>query len=125
MEYVYFITCNVPGVGPLVKIGHTNGSVYTRMDYLQTGNPLVLDFLGCVEGGLKVESSLHYDFQNFHFRGEWFLFTGNLEDRINRLLSESGVRSKGAATKRRFNGKINPDIAEIISRLPQTANVPQ
>jgi hypothetical protein len=76
---VYFIKA-----GDYVKIGVTNGySIQNRLSELQTGNPIKLELLGIMIGGLKIEKSLHKRFSDFKKQGEWFYYSEEIKDFIN------------------------------------------
>ena len=66
--------------GDFYKIGVTSNDVKTRINQLQTGNPLKVEFVHSV-GGLSVdqamayEAKLHLFFVDVRVEGEWFKFT--------------------------------------------------
>ena len=58
-----------------IKIGHTTGSLRSRLHDLQTGNPLPLEVLLCFYSPTpeKIEKKLHREFAEYRLRGEWFV----------------------------------------------------
>lgn len=56
----------------LLKIGHTEGELQTRIDTLQTGNPGQLVLLVAIPGTRSDESMLHRRFAELRVAGEWF-----------------------------------------------------
>lgn len=59
----------------LYKIGWTNGDPLKRMADLQTGCPHKLRFVKAYIGTMKDEKSIHFQFWDTHYYGEWFLFS--------------------------------------------------
>lgn len=58
-----------------VKIGHTKGNPYKRLDDLQTGCPFKLDILVAIPGeGKPFEKKLHRLFKKYRIHGEWFYY---------------------------------------------------
>lgn len=69
-----------------VKIGYsTLKNLYKRLNTLQIGTPYELKLLGAIWGDIETEKKLHNQFKHLHIRGEWFVFTKEIED----FLSES------------------------------------
>jgi len=72
--YIYLIQC---GELPYFKIGMAKNGVDSRMGQLRTGNPFDLKVLvnKKVEEMKVAESYLHMRYEEYHFRGEWFVFS--------------------------------------------------
>lgn len=66
---VYFIGDQMGG--DTIKIGWSRDPV-TRMQQLQTGNPMPLKFWGIVAASRMIEPALHLLFANSSVNGEWF-----------------------------------------------------
>jgi len=74
--YVYFIRQGAGnGKGP-IKIGMAS-NLERRLNTLQTGNPVELNFIACIpcdsrEEARELERKLHDFFRGSKIRGEWF-----------------------------------------------------
>lgn len=64
---VYFIQA---GQGP-IKIGVAT-NINKRLSMLQVGNHEPLSVLATVQGGINLETKLHWKFHKHRVRGEWF-----------------------------------------------------
>jgi hypothetical protein len=105
---VYFIQCSGTD---FVKIGFTkSGSVKSRMDHLQVGNPYELRLLGTVSGvSSQVEKEIHTHFHDYHHRGEWFRSDPVILEIISRLcrLNITEVRTlRELRQKKRDQGRV-------------------
>jgi hypothetical protein len=69
--------------GPL-KIGFTRGSIKTRLNTLQVGNPVLLSVVKVVDGTPSHELDIHDMFGRSKIRGEWFEPTPELLKFIDR-----------------------------------------
>ena len=91
-NYIYFILQGpnvwgerIPWDGKsFVKIGLTT-RLRERLESLQCGNPVPLQFLGCIEGGRELEKKLHAYFSEFRSVGEWFKYTHKVAQYIHSL----------------------------------------
>lgn len=63
---IYFAEC-----GGLLKIGFTT-DLHGRAMQLQANNLQPVTLLGSMPGTPEIEKFLHWQFRNFHHRGEWF-----------------------------------------------------
>jgi hypothetical protein len=92
---VYFI--EAIGVD-LLKIGHTDRDVETRLRELQTGNPHTLRIAAMMQGDTATERSLHEQYKHLRVNGEWFKVDAELrvlivalrwvQPQVSHLLSE-------------------------------------
>lgn len=87
ISVVYFVQA-VDG-GP-IKIGFSV-DVDFRVGQLQTGSPVELRLIGCVQGDRELERSLHVELAEHHIRGEWFRPTVAVRDAMRRI-GAVGVR---------------------------------
>lgn len=65
---VYFIRAGARGpikIGLAVDVGQ-------RMRSLQTASPTLLELIGAIPGGLKLEKAIHRRLAEFRLHGEWF-----------------------------------------------------
>lgn len=94
METIYFII--EQPYNNYVKIGKTNKHVTKRLSQLQTGNPNHLNVLFTIsrDKNMKVETLLHFIFDEFRVNGEWFLME---QDKLLKL-------------KKIFEGNVDIDI---------------
>lgn len=83
---VYFIG-NTKGA---VKIG-TTINLPARLKKLQTGSPIRLRVLACVDGGTTLEAQYHARFSGLRVNGEWFL-GAEVRAEIYRLRTHVGVQ---------------------------------
>jgi hypothetical protein len=67
--FVYFILATDSG---RVKIGHTAGNPWERLEKLQTGNHERLQLFASIRGSARVERRLHDRFRGMREQGEWF-----------------------------------------------------
>lgn len=77
--HVYFIL-----VGDKVKIGYSARPL-DRLRALQTSHPDKLHILATLPGSQKTEGRLHERFDRYKVRGEWFHFTPEIRQFINRF----------------------------------------
>jgi hypothetical protein len=83
-DYVYLISA-----GDYLKIGKTSGeSPISRMNALQTANPVKLKMEAYFVGGIKEEKELHKRFKHLHARGEWFKFDMELREFVLAISGE-------------------------------------
>lgn len=61
------------------KIGFTN-NIKQRIRQLQVANPMKMDLLFLVEGGLAEEQQLHKVFDHLKIKGEWFKYSVEIEN---------------------------------------------
>lgn len=54
-----------------VKIG-ISSNPYTRLKFLQAGNPVDLDFLKIIPGTVQIEKEWHTKYAHLRISGEWF-----------------------------------------------------
>ena len=95
-SYIYFIKhgpagddlldlCNEYWDGETyVKIGRAT-NLRTRLGGIQCGNPIELDFLGCMYGDDLEEKELHRFLRKYRARGEWFRFSAPVAQFISNL----------------------------------------
>lgn len=67
-----------------VKIGYTS-DICRRLSQLQISCPVKLQVIGIVEGTIEDESNYHAQFDKFHSHGEWYCYSRELEDFIDKL----------------------------------------
>lgn len=72
---IYFIAG-----GKYVKIGFTRGSIYKRLGGIQACCPLELRIVGLFQGDRRDERRYHEQFSEYHLRGEWHLFSPEIEE---------------------------------------------
>lgn len=75
---IYFIAAG----DEYVKIGFTKESVDKRLAILQVHNPLDLKLIAVMDGGLKEEKRLHYQFNSSMLHGEWFILNRKIRNFI-------------------------------------------
>lgn len=73
--WVYFIACTETR---RCKIGHTNGSVESRLRALQTGSAGLLRIMAKQPGTIDTERTLHGRFAAQRVHGEWFEMSSEL-----------------------------------------------
>lgn len=56
-----------------------------RLNGLQTSNPIPLEFLGCLYGGIETERELHKFFREYKTCGEWFKYVESVRLYIESL----------------------------------------
>lgn len=78
MGSIYFAAIHPDESVGLVKIGYTDGSVAKRVGHFQTGCPYPIDVYHVREGSYDDERALHERFRDYHVRGEWFRFEGEV-----------------------------------------------
>jgi hypothetical protein len=95
-SYIYFIK-HGPGDCELLGLhdGYWDGETYvkigratnlrTRLGGIQCGNPITLDFLGCMYGGDPEEKELHRFLRQYRARGEWFRYSAPVAQFISNL----------------------------------------
>jgi hypothetical protein len=68
---LYFIR---QGTNGPIKIGYTKNTIglEERLGTLQTGNPILLQCIGFMNGTRQDEQTLHHRFHSQWIRGEWF-----------------------------------------------------
>lgn len=78
---IYFVQ---DGQHPLVKIGYAS-DVRRRIASLQTANPNRLNVAGVMVGfSMEGERQLHGHFEKDRIRGEWFRFSADLREYIDK-----------------------------------------
>jgi gamma-glutamyl:cysteine ligase YbdK (ATP-grasp superfamily) len=80
-QLVYFIRAS----SGHIKIGIASNPK-ERLALLQIANPLPLELMGTVPGGVKLERELHSEFAAHRVSGEWFNPAPELLARISELL---------------------------------------
>lgn len=83
IQDLYFITD-----GMYVKIG-VSGDIKSRLNQLQTANPLPLKLLLSVEYGQGLEIHYHNKFKHSRVKGEWFRLTPDIIEEIELLISDN------------------------------------
>jgi len=61
-----------------VKIGYSENGVEQRINALQCGCPFELTLLKAIDGDREQEQLLHRKFKSFRCKGEWFSFTDEI-----------------------------------------------
>jgi DNA-binding transcriptional regulator YiaG len=67
-----------------IKIGYT-ADIVRRLTELQTSCPIKMSVLGLIEGEKSDEVALHERFSHLSSHGEWFHYSSEIEDFINKL----------------------------------------
>jgi hypothetical protein len=75
---VYFIRC-----GDAVKIGFST-NIKKRLSRLQSANPFQLECIAWFKGTRMEERELHIVFEEYHIRGEWFLYNNKVREYLKR-----------------------------------------
>jgi len=96
-SYIYFIKHGPGGDDELldlcseywdgetyVKIGRAT-NLRTRLGGIQCGNPITLEFLGCMYGGDPEEKEMHRFLRQYRARGEWFRYSAPVAQFISNL----------------------------------------
>ena len=90
-----------------IKIGFST-DVRTRLSDLQTSSPHELRILTLCEGTDKHEKELHKKFNDYHYRGEWFIPNKELIDYIKSFPPyESKTKRYEGITKLRKDKKLS------------------
>jgi hypothetical protein len=77
---VYFASC-----GPFVKIGHTRGPIWGRLEEIQFGAPDYIELLAIIDGDRRTEKEIHRALSAHRNRGEWFHFNDSVREFIDKL----------------------------------------
>lgn len=93
---IYFIQCN-----DYVKVGYTSNLKSRMKDYV-TENPYPTKLLHILNGGYDIERKIHKQLKKFKHRGEWFLYTAEVKDKIAFIIAEnkSNVEPSKSKAKR-------------------------
>lgn len=80
--YLYFIKCE-----GFVKIGISK-KPHVRIQTLQIGSPFKYNVIGTiqVEVAYKLEKEIHWLFEEYNERGEWFRLEGALKNWLENIL---------------------------------------
>lgn len=74
---IYFIGNKERG---FVKIGYTSyDTINNRFSTIQTGCPYDLEVFGIMEGDQHFETFFHRKFKHLNMRGEWFIYTPDIQ----------------------------------------------
>lgn len=90
-QHLYFIYCPTTG---LVKIGKAT-HVRSRLSQIQTGCPTELEVLAVIRYYGDLEETIHKDFRHLNTRGEWFIFTKEIDIFIDELLHRYEIVERG------------------------------
>jgi len=93
-----------------VKIGHTDRDVYERIKEFETGNSSELKLIIQIYGDKNLEKELHYKFEKYRVKGEWFEYSSEIKEYIVNLL-KGNVDSAKQQLKNYLN-TIKKDIIE-------------
>ena len=83
--YVYFLLAKENLVQPMMKIGYSMRGRETRLRACQTGSPVKLELAATIYGTRFDEQALHRRFEYLRAHGEWFAFSGELQDYVEGL----------------------------------------
>jgi len=125
---IYFLYDSVNNV---VKIGKSKeGSLYSRLSSLQTGNVTKLDLLGIITGYTDKESELHLKFDKYRIRGEWFEYTEEIKNYIETNRIEYEIKCPNTTynkeAKKRYEAKrtkINYNRLEDLFELDENSYI--
>lgn len=67
-----------------IKIGYTS-DIARRLTELQTSCPIKMSVLALIEGEMSDEIALHDKFSHLSSHGEWFHYSAEIDDFINKL----------------------------------------
>lgn len=81
-QLVYFVQA---AESRRIKIGIARDPIH-RLVILQVGSPEILDLIGVVKGGRRLEIRLHAELHAYRLHGEWFEFTDHVVAAIGELL---------------------------------------
>lgn len=86
---IYFVRCC-----EFVKIGVAVDPI-ARLLTLQTGCPFDMQLIGVAPGKDKEETELHRLFMQDHYRGEWFVWTKQIEQYVEKECDKSVACATG------------------------------
>lgn len=128
---IYFIRATKSG---LIKIGHTEWPVESRMGSLQVGCPEPLELLGSYVAQRSEEHKLHKRFAQFRETGEWFRPSDELLSLIESKAKVKAARPTTAAVggTAAYNGRLpsqslasaKPEPSQSLSARPLRAAFP-
>ena len=74
-------------VQEFIKIGFTGRGTDQRMKEMQTGNPYVLELIGCADGSMEAETAIHRLLKPYNVRGEWFTDHPDVLDVVDKIVN--------------------------------------
>lgn len=80
---IYFIQS-----GEYVKVGYT-GNLKSRYKQYVTENPNPVYLLATINGGYDIERKIHKQLKEFKHRGEWFVYTDQVKEKIALIIKEN------------------------------------
>lgn len=80
--YIYFLLARDNLVTPMLKIGFSLRRPDLRLRGCQTGSPSKLELICVIVGTMRDERALHIRFKADHSHGEWFTYSGDLQDYV-------------------------------------------
>ena len=110
---VYFVKCH-----NFVKIGYCSSNLENRLLNLQCGNPYEIELLYVLKNGRKRDETLIQSyFSRYHFRGEWFNLTKEIEDFIANKYQIDLSKNYGVSPCAKNSISINDDeLVELYQK---------
>jgi hypothetical protein len=65
-----------------IKIGYSVNPL-KRIKALQTGNSSNLEIITVIEGDIKFERILHFNFKKYNIKNEWFIYSEEIKEFLN------------------------------------------
>jgi DNA-binding transcriptional regulator YiaG len=109
--YFFGLDCD-----PLVKIGFSEDPL-RRLHKAQSDCPYPLRLLAIVDGGEETEAAFHAEFASFHYRGEWFRLSPEIQSVIDANKWEAPARDAGDSEMRTIRFALNLSQAELAEKL--------
>ena len=98
---IYFVKCN-----EYLKIGFTD-NFSSRLKHARTFNPYNLEVVKVIEGTVKEERLLHEQFKKYHHQLEWFLFSDEIKQYIDKQKAiDYEEEDKKGATKMTLKARL-------------------
>ena len=82
---VYFIQS-----GEYVKVGYT-ANLKSRYKQYVTENPNPVYLLATINGGYDIERKIHKQLKDYKHRGEWFVYTDIVKQKIALIIKENAL----------------------------------
>ena len=84
--YIYFLLSDKHNA---LKIGFTRNNLKQRLKDYFTHTPYDYDVLGAIKGTMMDERILHRRFVRYKIRGEWFNYSDELREYVEKVILEN------------------------------------